>query len=66
MWVESSTRVCAEANRAAVAAAGGIEAVLAVLRRHEGNAAVAELACWTLRNIASLGGCACVEQLHTC
>ena len=67
MWVKVSTRVCAEAkNQAAVAAAGGIELVVAVLRRYEGNAAVAEHACGTLSNFVSLGECACVKQLHTC
>ena len=56
------TRMCAEPNMAAVAAAGGIEAVVAVLRRHEGNAAVAELGCKALNHIALLGECACVES----
>ena len=54
---------CSEANSAAVAAKGGIEAVVAALRRHEGEADVAEAGCLTLVNIAVLGerlGCVCV------
>ena len=66
MWVKACTHMRADANRAAVAAAGGIEVVVAVLRRHEGNAAVAEQACRALIDVAILGECACVEQLHTC
>ena len=58
-------RVCTDANRAAVAAAGGIEAVVAVLRRHEGTAAMAEKGCWALTSIAWLGECTCAEQLRT-
>ena len=49
--------MCAEANRAAVAAKGGIEAVVAAMRRHEGVACVAEYGCAALWNIAGLGGC---------
>ena len=57
--------MCAEAkSAAAMAAAGGIEAVVAVLRRHESNAAVAEQACRTLINLSSLGKCQCVQR-HT-
>ena len=48
--------VCAEANKAAVAAKGGIEAVVAAMRRHEGVAGVAERGCGALWNIAMLGG----------
>ena len=48
--------VCAEANKAAVAAKGGIEAVVAAMRRHEGVAGVAERGCGALRIIAMLGG----------
>ena len=48
--------VCAEANKAAVAAKGGIEAVVAAMRRHEGVAGVAERGCGALNNIAMLGG----------
>ena len=59
--MKACTRVCADASRAAVAAVGGNEAVVAVLRRHEGNAAVAEQGCGALINIAWLGECA----LHT-
>ena len=47
--------VCAEANRAAVAAKGGIEAVVAAMQRHAGVAGVAESGCGALRNIAGLG-----------
>ena len=48
--------VCAEANKAAVAAKGGIEAVVAAMRRHEGVAGVAERGCGALTSIAWLGG----------
>ena len=47
--------VCAEANQAAVAAKGGIEAVVAAMQRHEGVAGVAESGCGALKNIAGLG-----------
>ena len=47
--------VCAEANKAAVAAKGGIEAVVAAMRRHEGVAGVAENGCGALMSIAVLG-----------
>ena len=55
--------VCAEANKAAVAAKGGIEAVVAAMRRHEGVATVAEQGCVVLRNLTGLGdgACACVR-----
>ena len=46
----------ADANKAAVAAKGGIEAVVAAMRRHEGVAGVAEHGCGALWNIAVLGG----------
>ena len=49
--------VCADANKAAVAAVGGIEAVVAAMRRHEGVADVAESGCGALLSIAALGGC---------
>ena len=49
--------MCADANQAAVAAKGGIEAVVAAMRRHEGVAGVAEQGCWALSNIAVLGVC---------
>ena len=55
MWC-SCVCVCAEANRAAVAAKGGIEAVVAAMRRHEGVADVAENGCRALLSIAVLGG----------
>ena len=48
--------VCAEANRPAVAAKGGIEVVVVAMRRHEGVADVAERGCGALMNIAALGG----------
>ena len=47
--------VYAEANKAAVAAKGGIEAVVAAMRRHEGVADVAENGCGALLSIAVLG-----------
>ena len=50
-------RVCAEANKAAVAAKGGIEAVISAMRRHEGVAGVAEQGCGALWIIAGLGVC---------
>ena len=40
-----------ENNSAAVAAAGGIEAVVRVMRQHQANAEVMEQACWALHNI---------------
>ena len=49
--------VCAEANEAAVAAKGGIEAVVSAMRRHEGVAEVARLGSNALWNIAMLGVC---------
>ena len=52
--------LCAEANRAAVGAKGGIEAVVVAMRRHEGAAGVAEAGCWALYCIALLGGCCAV------
>ena len=48
--------MCAEANAAAVAAKGGIEAVVAAMRRHAGVADVAERGCGALMSIAVLGG----------
>ena len=50
-------RVCAEANKAAVAAKGGIEAVISAMRRHDGVAGVAEQGCGALWSIALLGVC---------
>ena len=47
--------VCADANNAAVAAKGGIEAVVAAMRRHEGVAGVAHNGCSALKSIAVLG-----------
>ena len=43
-------------NKAEVAAKGGIDAVLAAMRRHEGVAAVAERGCAALQGIGFLGG----------
>ena len=40
-----------------MAAKGGIEAVVAAMRRHEGVADVAENGCHALMSIAWLGGC---------
>ena len=56
--------MCADANKAAVAAKGGIEVVLAAMRRHEGVAGVAEQGCAALGNIAWLGGCSSVWLSH--
>ena len=50
----------ADANKAAVAAKGGIEAVVAAMRRHAGVAGVAEYGCAALWNIAELGRCSAV------
>ena len=62
MW--QHTRECcahacmrAEANKAAVAANGGIEVVVAAMRRHEDVADVAQYGCGALWNIAVLGKC---------
>ena len=52
--------MCVDANKAAVAAKGGIGAVLAVMRRHEGVVGVAEAGCNALGSIATLGGCTVV------
>ena len=41
----------ADANRARIAAAGGIEAVVRVMGEHQANAAVMQDACWALGNI---------------
>ena len=41
-------------RKAAVAAAGGIEAVVRVMGEHQANAAVMEEACWALANLACL------------
>ena len=57
-----AVRVRAGASAAEVAAKGGIEAVVAVLRRHEGVAAVAQEGCWALRHIAWLGVCSAAQQ----
>ena len=40
----------------AVAAKGGVEAVITAMRRHEGVVGVAEMGCNALWNIACLGG----------
>ena len=45
-----------EVGKAEVAAKGGIDAVLTVMRRHEGVAAVAELGCAALQSISYSGG----------
>ena len=45
-----------------MAAKGGIEAVVAVLRRHEDVAAVAKQGCEALRSIAWLGVCSAVQR----
>ena len=50
----------AEANSAEVAAKGGIEAVVAVLRRHEDVADAAQAGCEALKQIAWLGVCSSV------
>ena len=50
-------RVCADANKAAAAAKGGIEAVVAAIRRHADVADVAKQGCAALDNMAQLGGC---------
>jgi hypothetical protein len=42
-------------NKVSIARAGGLEAVVGALRRHETSAAVAEQACWALRNLAVNG-----------
>ena len=51
-----SLRGRADANNAEVAAKGGIDAVLAAMRRHERVAAVAEKGCAALQIIAHSGG----------
>ena len=54
--------VCADANKAAVAAKGGIDAVLAAMRRHEGVAGVAKKGfnALCICVFTSLGGCSVV------
>ena len=59
--------VCTDANR--VVARGGIEAVVAAMRRHEGVADVAEQGCRALWIIATLGGCSaavCARAVRRC
>ena len=56
--------VCAEANKAAVAAKGGIKAVVASMRRHEGVAGMAEQGCAALMAIAWLGRCSAAVRAH--
>jgi hypothetical protein len=46
--------LCCVGDQAAVAAKGGIEAVVAAMRAHVGVAAVQEQGCGALENIASL------------
>ena len=53
--VSCAKRLCAAANRVPVARKGGIDAVVAAMRRHEDNAAVAEQGCAALCNIAADG-----------
>ena len=58
-----SLRGRADANKVEVAAKGGIDAVLAAMRRHEGVVAVAERGCAALQIIAHSGGrCAAVSD----
>ena len=59
-------RVCgcvgAEANKAAVAAKGGIDAVVSAMRQHEGVVEVAQPGCAALAIIAALGGCSAARR----
>ena len=57
-----AVRVRAGANAAEVAAKGGIEAVVAVLRRHEGVADVAQAGCGALQQISCGGACSAVQR----